>query len=69
MQPVIDFIRAHWAELLLALIGLIAGGLVIKRWSNRQSGSSTYADQSGAQAQGDIVGRDKIIGQGKDRRR
>jgi hypothetical protein len=58
----LNFIKDHWPEFVLGILTLLGAGIVIKKRSNRQSGSSSYTNQSGAHAKGDIVGRDKIVG-------
>lgn len=55
-----DFFAAHWLEIVIAILGLLAGGLVIRMMVHRQSGSSNYVNQSGVNTTGDVTGRDKI---------
>ena len=58
----IDFLRENWAAILAAVGALIAGGVIVRMVRARSGRDSTITNQSGATAQGDIVGRDKITG-------
>jgi hypothetical protein len=60
MEAVTSFLSQHWQVILAAVIAIIGGGLVLRWRTHRQSGSSSYADQSNATAGGDVVGRDKV---------
>ena len=62
-----QFIVDHFSELLSFLAGIVGGGiggsliaLHLTR-DKRVSGRGSMVDQSGASAQGDIVGRDKRV--------
>jgi hypothetical protein len=54
------FFAEHSLEILLGVLGLLGGGIVLKRFTHRQSGSSNFVDQSNVRTRGDVVGRDKI---------
>jgi hypothetical protein len=62
-----EFLSQHLSEILGLLAALVAGGvggsLITLRITrqNRVSGSGSVADQAGASAGGDIVGRDKTV--------
>jgi hypothetical protein len=60
MEVVIQFVSEHLAAVIAAVLAVIAGGLVIRFRSHRQSGRSNSVDQRNAKAGGDVVGRDKI---------
>lgn len=66
MAGITGFISNHWIEILAAVAALVGGGIVWRWISHRQSGSSSYSDQSGSIAGGDIVGRDKITSRSED---
>ena len=55
----IDFIREHWLQILGVLAGLVAAGLVVRVLWARSGRDTTIVNQKGANAKGDIVGRDK----------
>jgi len=60
MAEFLAFLKDHIWELLGALGAVIAGGLAIRLILNRVGKRANLVDQSGANAKGDIVGRDKI---------
>jgi hypothetical protein len=59
----IDFLANHAKEIISFVTGALGGSLVTFKFTrqNRIQGSGTIADQSKAQAGGDIVGRDKTV--------
>lgn len=61
MDNIATFLTEHWLEIVIALLGVLGGGIILKRISHRQSGASNYVDQSGVNAKGDVVGRDKTV--------
>ncbi len=59
-----DIITPYLSEIISAILGIISGAAIsvpitVKFCSTKASGSATVIDQRGAEANGDIVGRDK----------
>lgn len=54
-----NFLEAHFAEILSFLAGLMTGGIGVRIFSNHQSGSSRRQDISRNMAGGDIVAGNK----------
>lgn len=67
VQELTKLLADHWQVIAAALAAVVAGGVAIKFFSHRQSGSSNYADQRNVKARGDVVGRDKNVN--RDRKR
>jgi hypothetical protein len=58
-----EFIEPHISEAISFLAGATCGSLLTLRITRRQRlSNSTIADQRGVQAEGDVVGRDKLTG-------
>jgi hypothetical protein len=65
-----EFIEPHISEAISFFAGATCGSLLTLRITRRQRlSNSTLADQRGAQAGGDVVGRDKLTGAGTPPRR
>jgi putative exporter of polyketide antibiotics len=60
MNDLTAFISEHWEVTVAAVLAAVCGGLVLRYRSHRQTGSSSFSDQRGAEAGGDVVGRDKV---------
>lgn len=59
-----SFFQDYGSCVLTGVLGALAGsGITIKLMSKRASNGSNIADQRGAKARGDIVGRNKIESQ------
>lgn len=56
----IDFIREHLPTIVGVVAAVVAGGFAIRFLRARSGRDTTIINQKGAQAQGDVVGRDKI---------
>lgn len=55
-----EFIQRYWLEILSGLGALVAGGLAIRLLWARSGRDTTIVNQKGANAKGDVVGRDKV---------
>ncbi|MDI1345076.1 MAG: hypothetical protein PSV22_13375 [Pseudolabrys sp.] len=63
-----EYLSQHASQIWSFLAGIVGGGLggsllTVHFTRNRVSGRGTVTDQSKSVAGGDIVGRDKVLGQ------
>lgn len=59
----LDWLQPHMSEAISFLAGATVGSFVTLRITrNQRLSNSSLADQRGARAGGDVVGRDKVTG-------